>query len=342
MSLQVIIAHAYVTCGLRLAPPNRHPPTGAEMGETLGTMSSLEHVDSSTIEAWGAALRRSLEQSVLAIFETARLVQAAKAELPHGAYLDAVRLAGLSPRTAQMFTSIAANEFLAEANAKRVSHSTLPPSFGALYELSRLEPEVLEMALESGEVHAGVTRSQAKALSRRSGGLGPNETPELPAGTFACIVADPPWRYENESTRGSASDHYDTMPMEELIELEVPAAENAHLWLWVTNPFLREGFELVEAWGFEYRTTLTWCKPQIGLGNYLRSATEHVLFATRGSLPIERRDVPTYFVADRQRHSQKPDAFFDIVSSCSPGPRLELFSRTKRDGFVAWGLEAEV
>jgi len=129
--------------------------------------------------------------------------------------------------------------------------------------------------------------------------------------------------------------------MQELCALEVPAADDCHLWLWVTNPFMRQGFEVLDAWGFEYRTTLTWCKPQIGLGNYLRSATEHVLFATRGSLPIERRDVPTFFTANRGRHSEKPDEFYEIAMTCSPGPRLEMFSRKRRDGFEAWGLEAE-
>ena len=238
-----------------------------------------------------------------------------------------------------MFLSVAANEAIAEANTKRVTYS-LPPSIGTLYELSRLEPDVLHDALESGNIHAGVTRQQAKALGRRVGRAA-SETPDLPVGTYACIVADPPWRYENEGTRASAANHYDTMSMEELCALEVPAADDSHLWLWVTNPFLREGFELLDAWGYEYRSTLTWCKPQMGLGNYLRSATEHVLFATRGSLPFERRDVPTFFTANRGRHSEKPDEFFEIVMTCSPGPRLEMFSRKKRDGFEAWGLEAK-
>ncbi len=288
--------------------------------------------------SWSTRIRSSLERSVEAILETGRLLQAAKEDLPHGSFIEAFKQAGLSARMAQMFMSVAGNEALAEANAKRITHS-LPPSIGALYELFRLEPDVFSDALASGNVHAGVTRQQAKALGRRVGRV-PSETPNLPTGTFACIVADPPWRYENEGTRGSASDHYDTMTMDELSALEVPAADDCHLWLWVTNPFLGEGFELLDAWEFAYRSTLTWCKPQIGLGNYLRSATEHVLFATRGSLPIERRDVPTFFVAGRQRHSQKPDEFFDIVLTCSPGPRLEMFSRKKRDGFEAWGLEA--
>ena len=289
-------------------------------------MTQLPASPTSTVEAWSSRIRSSLERSVEAILDTGRLLQAAKDELPHGQFLVAVELAGLSPRMTQMFLSVAANEAIAEANTKRVTYS-LPPSIGTLYELSRLEPDVLHDALESGNIHAGVTRQQAKALGRRVGRAA-SETPDLPVGTYACIVADPPWRYENEGTRASAANHYDTMSMEELCALEVPAADDSHLWLWVTNPFLREGFELLDAWGYEYRSTLTWCKPQMGLGNYLRSATEHVLFATRGSLPFERRDVPTFFTANRGRHSEKPDEFFEIVMTCSPGPRLEMFSLT--------------
>lgn len=108
----------------------------------------------------------------------------------------------------------------------------------------------------------------------------------------------------------------------------MPAADDAHLYLWVTNSFLREGFEVLDAWGFEYRTMLTWAKPQMGTGNYFRGATEHVMFATRGNLPIppERREV-NWFQAPRGRHSEKPDCFHELVERvslvlawrCSPG-----------------------
>ena len=60
------------------------------------------------------------------------------------------------------------------------------------------------------------------------------------------------------------------------------AAADAHLWLWVTNATLRAGYDVAEAWGFTVRSPLTWVKFRLGLGNYLRNSTEHVLFATRG------------------------------------------------------------
>lgn len=155
--------------------------------------------------------------------------------------------------------------------------------------------------------------------------------------SFATVVIDPPWRYDNTATRGAAEDHYGTMSLDELAALRVPVAENAHVYLWVTNPFIREGFGLLDAWGLTYKTCLTWCKPQIGMGNYFRGTTEHVLFAMKGRLPTNRNDVPTHFVANRTKHSAKPESFYDLVESCSPGPYLEMFARRRRFGWHVWG-----
>ncbi len=165
-------------------------------------------------------------------------------------------------------------------------------------------------------------------------------TTELAVQTYSAIVIDPPWRYDNVATRGAAEDHYETMSLEDLAALEIPAAENAHLYLWVTNGFLREGFGLLDAWGFTYKACLTWCKPQIGMGNYFRNSTEHVYFAVRGSLPTTANNVPTWFLQNRTRHSAKPEAFYDLVERSSPGPYLEMFARRRRFGWDSWGDEA--
>jgi N6-adenosine-specific RNA methylase IME4 len=75
------------------------------------------------------------------------------------------------------------------------------------------------------------------------------------------------------------------------------------------------------------------------MGNYFRGQTEQILFAVKGSQPLKRKDVGTLFTAPRgpNGHSSKPVEFYDLVESCSPGPFLEMFSRSKRDGWVAWG-----
>ena len=177
----------------------------------------------------------------------------------------------------------------------------------------------------------------------------------LPTGTFRTLVADPPWRYGNTSTRGAAEDHYPTMSIEELCDLTVDGrsvtdcmAEDAHLYLWVTNNFLREGFDVLDGWGFDYKTCLTWVKPQIGMGNYFRSVTEHVLFGTRGNLRTQARDIRNIIEAKRQKHSAKPHNFYELVEKASPGPYLELFARPddalfsgRKGDWNYWGNEVQ-
>jgi N6-adenosine-specific RNA methylase IME4 len=120
------------------------------------------------------------------------------------------------------------------------------------------------------------------------------------------------------------------------------AEDDAHLYLWVTNPHLPEVWSVMEAWGFRYVTLLTWHKlGPLGLGHYFRGHTEHVLFGVRGRLPIspERRE-RNHFAATRTRHSAKPDQFYEMVERVSPGPYLELFARRRRYGWDVWGNEA--
>lgn len=191
------------------------------------------------------------------------------------------------------------------------------------------------------QVVAALGGSRSERPSLRPVESGSDWTPhEVEPTTFSTIVIDPPWQYDNKVTRGAAEDHYSTMTLDELEALELPAAKDSHLYLWVTNGFLRQGFDLLDVWGFTYKACLTWIKPQIGMGNYFRNSTEHVLFAIRGSLPTQRNDVPTWFKADRTRHSAKPDSFMDLVESCSPGPYLEMFARRRRMGWSSWGNEA--
>jgi len=164
---------------------------------------------------------------------------------------------------------------------------------------------------------------------------------------YPAVVIDPPWDWGDEGDIdqfGRATPTYQTMSCEQLAELPVgeQADSNAHLYLWITNRSLPKGFRLLEAWGFRYVTMLTWCKPHFGMGNYYRGQTEHVLFGVRGSLPLLRNDRGTWFEAKRPgRHSAKPDEFYALVEECSPGPWLEMFSRSARPCWAAWGAEAQ-
>lgn len=172
---------------------------------------------------------------------------------------------------------------------------------------------------------------------------------------YRTIVADPPWQYQKDTSDGckpgTAERHYPTMSMRDIAALPVaPLAEdNAHLYLWVTNPRLDGDrhdhtftpFDVVRAWGFEYKTMLTWAKDGApGLGWYFRASTEHVLFAVRGRLPIppESRE-RNLFHGPKARHSEKPANFMDMVERVSPGPYIELFARRQRLGWDTWGNE---
>ncbi len=105
---------------------------------------------------------------------------------------------------------------------------------------------------------------------------------------------------------------------------------------------LPQSFALLYAWGFRYAGFLTWCKPNIGMGAYFRGQTEHVIFGVKGSQPLKRHDVGTWFAAPvgPKAHSSKPPSFYELVESCSPGPYLEMFSREQRDGWLMWGADA--
>lgn len=160
---------------------------------------------------------------------------------------------------------------------------------------------------------------------------------------YRTIVADPPWRYGNQAgtpARGHARAHYDTMDLSAICALPIVdlVEDDAHLWLWGVNALMEEAHQVVRAWGFQPRSMVTWCKKQPGVGAYLRNNTEHCLFATRGA-PIvpEHKPTSTWFVWPRGAHSAKPDAFYDLVESVSPGPYVELFARRARFGWSYWG-----
>jgi len=159
---------------------------------------------------------------------------------------------------------------------------------------------------------------------------------------YSTILADPPWNIQQIGSLG-AQRHYPLMPLVEICALPVKtfAADNAHLWLWVTNATIRAGHEVIEAWGFSYRSCLTWIKPRFGLGMYLRNQTEHLLLGVRGRAPIQFRGQGSWFYAPLQDHSHKPEEQYAIIERCSPGPYLELFARRRQAGWDVWGNEME-
>jgi N6-adenosine-specific RNA methylase IME4 len=203
--------------------------------------------------------------------------------------------------------------------------------------------EYIEEQKEKGEVTTAGALNLARKLTTESHLTGASDIP-LPDGIFHTIEADPPWVLDANEGK-SAVIQYNLMDLEAIKALGSQvlerSADDCHLWLWAINPMLPEAFEVMKAWGFEYKSCLTWVKTNgFGTGHYLRGATEHCLLGIRGSLKCLRNDQRTYFEAPRSQHSAKPDEFYELIETLSPGPRLRLFARSQLDGWDSWGDEA--
>lgn len=265
-------------------------------------------------------------------------------------YTEAVELTGLSCQTLRHCKVVAAKFDLC-----RRRHNL---EFSHHYEVVALPvaiaEEILDTAADEGLSKKDVRKlaNQAKA-AQAVGCVSPTSTDEKGmtvtdlAGlvqegrTFGTIYADPPWRYGNQGTRAATGNHYDgDMSLGDIAALPVGklAAPKSHLWLWTTNAFLFECPRLFAAWGFEFKSSYIWVKPQIGIGNYIRNSHEFLLLAVRGGLVGQAKNVRSWGEFRRGEHSAKPEAIrVDVIERLSPGPRLELFARQTAPGWTCWG-----
>jgi N6-adenosine-specific RNA methylase IME4 len=159
---------------------------------------------------------------------------------------------------------------------------------------------------------------------------------------YRTILADPPWDVGQRGSLG-AEQHYPLMTVEQIKAMPIAdlALNDSWLWLWVTNATLRVGYDVMESWGFTPRSPLTWIKPRLGLGQYLRNSTEHLILGTRGRIKVNFRSQPTWMFAPVQDHSHKPEETFGVIERISSGPYLELFARRRQPGWDAWGNEID-
>jgi N6-adenosine-specific RNA methylase IME4/ParB-like chromosome segregation protein Spo0J len=167
---------------------------------------------------------------------------------------------------------------------------------------------------------------------------------------YAVLYADPPWHFEvyNEESgiERAAGNHYPTMSLDEICALPVLslAAPDAILFMWTTAPHLQESFQVLAAWGFEYKTNAVWVKDKIGLGYFVRNQHELLLVATRGDMPSPSpaNRPPSVISAPRREHSRKPDEAYALIEAMYPAlPKLELFARQRRPGWDVWGNETD-
>lgn len=210
--------------------------------------------------------------------------------------------------------------------------------------VARGEKEILEKAKEIRGERADKKRAaRTEMLVELS-----NRNAPLPSDRkYPIIYADPPWQYDfSPSNDRSVENHYPTMPIEDICAMDVAslATPDAMLFLWAPPSFIKKGIMVLEAWGFELASSMVWDKDKIGTGIYFRQQHEYLLLGKRGN-PITPRpgsQPRSVFRSQRGEHSEKPAEAYDIIEQMYPGlPKIELFSRSAREGFDAWGNQAE-
>ena len=173
---------------------------------------------------------------------------------------------------------------------------------------------------------------------------------ELPDKKYSIIYADPAWSYQGKMMNSSVTDHYNVMSINDICNLPVKdiAAENSILFMWVTLPKLNEFMKVVNAWGFEYKTTaFVWVKKNkkadsffMGLGRWTRANPEICVLATKGKIERKSKSIRQLLVFPVDKHSKKPDQFRNLILElCGDLPRIELFARNKTPGWDVWGNE---
>jgi N6-adenosine-specific RNA methylase IME4 len=175
------------------------------------------------------------------------------------------------------------------------------------------------------------------------------KTPELPKGKYQVIYADPPWQYAQEQHSKEKQDmvletHYPTMPTEDICNLKVKdlTGENAVLFLWTTSPKLFECKQVIDAWGFNYKSSMVWDKVLHNVGYYVSVRHEFLLICTKGScLPDIPKLQDSVVSEERTKHSEKPEVFYEIIENMYKGKKIELFARNARKGWDCWGNQLD-
>ena len=222
--------------------------------------------------------------------------------------------------------------------------------------LTSLEPKeqveawkrVIETTPE-GKITAAVVLKAAKEVEREKRQERRQDriesTPVIPDGKYNVIYADPPWKYDfGFDIYGAADRHYHTMTIQELCDLPIPALveDNAVLFLWVTSPKLFDAQKIIQAWGFDYKTSFVWDKVKHVMGHYNSVRHEFLLVCVKGSFPKQSNTLHDSVIEIERsdEHSEKPDYFRQLIEDMYPkSKKIELFARQCSEGWDSWGNE---
>lgn len=172
---------------------------------------------------------------------------------------------------------------------------------------------------------------------------------------YSVIYADPPWSYRDKALAGDrgAGCKYDVMSLADIKRLPVQelAEDDCALFMWVTMPFLEEAFDVMRAWGFEYKTcAFTWVKQNKkadslfwGMGNWTRANAELCLLGIRGKPKRQDAGVHSVIISHIEEHSKKPaetrDRIVKLLGAGGGLQKIELFARQAVEGWDCWGNE---
>jgi N6-adenosine-specific RNA methylase IME4 len=334
-------------CAMAKKPIWRAPPT-------LETRAAEAEIITAKAQQWAERITASWQKSVEGIFDTGKLIIQAKEDLTkHGEFIAMVKSQlPFSDRTARRLMAIAADQRL----SKRTHVSVLPPHWGTLYELTKLDDEQFEAAIADGTINPGMERrditgrlkQEKRAAKERQ--LGARQS-ALPQQKFGVILADPEWRFEPWSRETgmhrAADNHYPTSCTEVITAPDVPsiAADDCVLLLWATISMLPDALAVMGAWGFKYKSHYCWGKDKRGTGFWSIEKHELLLIGTRGKPPPPAAGTQeeSLIIAPRGEHSAKPECFLEMIERWFPTlPKIELNRRgPARKGWSAWGNEAE-
>ena len=217
-------------------------------------------------------------------------------------------------------------------------------SYGQLFQYNKIlekGSEEEKLAVRNNEISIKGAFQKIQKAER----LANNIIAEWPKDKYRVIYADPPWQYGDErSGMGGAVDHYSTMSLENIKALSVKelTEDNAVLFMWATAPLLKEAIEVVEAWGFAYKTHVIWNKVKPNIGNYVSPRHELLFIATKGSCTpdVNERPNSVQTIERAGRHSEKPEEFRNIIETLyTYGNKIELFARKSVEGWEVFGNE---
>ena len=233
-----------------------------------------------------------------------------------------------------------------------VSHDTI----AKVKKIQEKATEEVKAKLSTGEVSINAAYQDIKKEEKKKNRLEKIEviTQEIskglkaPNGLYDVIAIDPPWEY---SERGGSSHNsfdadgnragvdYPTMTVEELKNINIPAKNDCVMFLWTTHAFLKDSFDLLNAWGFDYKATIVWDKVKMGMGRNIRMQVEFCLLATKGKPILNGSGERDIITEPRREHSRKPEAFYTKVNNMTVGYKLDYFAREKRENWFTYGAE---